>query len=80
MLWQWAQHNPQYTAKNLKTDCQSALMVGNQVEVRQYQGDDEMDTVVLRDIDDWIMRRIVSESSVTTSDRWVSSPTAYSSN
>lgn len=80
MLWQWAELNPHYTARNLQTDCRSAMTVGCDVEVRQYPDDDEMNTVVLRDIDDWIMRRIVSGSSVTTSDRWASSPTAYSSN
>jgi phospholipase/carboxylesterase len=80
MLWQWAEFNADYTAKNLQTDCRSAMAIGSQVEVRQYQGDDEMDTIVLRDIDDWIMRRIGSCSSVTTSDRWATSPTAYSNN
>ncbi len=80
MLWQWAESNAAYNAKNLQTDCRSAMAIGSQVEVRQYQGDDEMSTVVLRDIDNWIMRRIVSCSSVTTPDRWATSPTAYSSN
>ncbi len=80
MLWQWADFNADYSPQNLQTDCRSALTIGSQVEVRQYPGDDEMDTVVLRDIDDWIMRRIVSGSSVTTSDRWATSPTAYSNN
>jgi phospholipase/carboxylesterase len=80
MLWQWAEFNPDYSPQNLQTDCRSAMTIGCQVEVRQYQGDEEMDTVVLRDIDDWIMRRIVSGSSVTTSDRWATSPTAYSHN
>lgn len=80
MLWQWASGNPEYTPKTLQSDCRAAMAIDSQVEVRQYQGDDEMDTVVLRDIDDWIMRRIVSESSITTSDRWASSPTAYSNN
>ena len=80
MLWQWGGANESFTSENLKSDCQMAMTIGGQVEVRQYPGDDEMDTVVLKDIDDFIMRRIVSQSSAVDSDRWSSSPTAYSAN
>jgi phospholipase/carboxylesterase len=80
MLWQWGGANERFTSENLKSDCQMAMTIGGQVEVRQYPGDDEMDTVVLKDIDDFIMRRIVSQSSAVDSDRWSSSPTAYSAN
>lgn len=81
MLWQWAHANADYTEGNLKTDCQAVMAIGSPVEVRQYPTFDEMDTVVLRDVDDWIMRRIISTStSSADSDRWVTSPTAYSSN
>lgn len=81
MLWQWALSNSGYTAANFKSDCQSVITTGSQVEVRQYPGDDEMETVALRDIDDWIMRRLVSSSTKSAgADRWATSPTAYSSN
>lgn len=80
MLWQWGHENPDYTEENLKRDCRSLMSVGGQVEVRQYPGNDEMDTVILADVDQWIMRRIVSDSSVADSDRWATSPTLYSSN
>jgi phospholipase/carboxylesterase len=80
MLWQWGQGNADYTEENLKRDCRSSMIIGGQVEVRQYPGNDEMDTVTLRDVDEWIMRRIVSGSSVADSDRWATSPTLYSSN
>ncbi len=80
MLWQWGGSRSDFTAKDLTADCQLAMSIGGQVEVRQYPGDDEMNTVVLKDIDDFIMRRIVSESSTATSDRWSSSPTSYSAN
>jgi len=80
MLWQWGQSNADYTEPNLQSDCRSVMAMGGQVEVRQYAGDDEMDTVVLGDVDDWIMRRIVTNSSVADSDRWTTSPTLYSSN
>jgi phospholipase/carboxylesterase len=81
MLWQWSVNNPEYTDDNLKSDCRSVMMTRGQVEVRQYPSDDEMDTVVLRDLNEWIMRRIVSGScSGAHTDRWASSPTSYSSN
>jgi phospholipase/carboxylesterase len=81
MLWQWSERNADYTDSNFKSDCQGAMAAGCRVDVRQYPGHDEMDTVVLRDIDDWIMRQIVTSSTATAdSDRWNSSPTAYSSN
>ena len=80
MLWQWGLSNRQYAETNLTRDCRSVMTIGGQVEVRQYPGDDEMDTVVLRDIDEWIMRRIVSNSSIADSGRWSTSPTLYSNN
>jgi phospholipase/carboxylesterase len=80
MLWQWGGGRAEFTNELLKSDCSMAMSIGGQVEIRQYPGDDEMDTVVLKDIDDWIMRRIVSQSSTANSDRWASSPTAYSAN
>ena len=80
MLWQWGGARKDFTDDLLKSDCRMAMSIGGQVEVRQYPGDDEMDTVVLKDVDDWIMRRIISQSSTATTDRWASSPTAYSAN
>lgn len=80
MLWQWGSENTNYNDLNLKADCQLSMAIGSRVEVRQYPGDDEMDTVVLRDVDDWIMRQIVAESTIADSDRWATSPTLYSNN
>jgi pimeloyl-ACP methyl ester carboxylesterase len=80
MLWQWAGQRPEFTAENLKADCRLAMTIGGQVEVRQYPGDDEMDTVVLKDFNDFIMRLLFDHSSSTASDRWASSPTSYSIN
>ncbi len=80
MLWQWGVANSQFSDAELNSDCRSLLSLGGQVEVRKYPGDDEMDTVVLRDVDDWIMRRVISNTSVTDSDQWATSPTSYSSN
>ncbi len=80
MLWQWGGAREEFTTESLNSDCRMAMAIGGQVEVRQYPGDDEMDTVVLKDIDDWIMRQIVSGSSTAASSRWASSPIAYSAN
>lgn len=82
MLWQWGAENHQFTAEGLKADCQAAMAIGAQVEIRQYPGDDEMDTVVLGDLDRWVMRCVISGENVcdSDSDRWASSPTVYSNN
>ena len=63
MLWQWAQGNDEYTQDQLNRDCQMAMSIGSQVEVRQYPGDDEMDTVVLSDLNDWVMRTVIPGAS-----------------
>lgn len=80
MLWQWAAGRSDYTAAAVRRDCRLALDAHAQVELRQYPGDDEMDTVVLRDLDEWLMRRIVSAGGAAAVDRWASTPTAYSAN
>lgn len=80
MLWQWGRLNPNFPDDGLKSDFQSVMTVGGQVEVRQYPDEDEMDSVVLSDLNNWIMRRIVSQSTVADSERWSTSPTAYSNN
>ena len=80
MLWQWGRDNEQYTTENVNADCRLTMSIAAKVEIRQYPDDNEMNTVALGDIDDWIMRRIVAESSISDSDRWSSTPVAYSSN
>ncbi len=60
LLWQWGSGNPNYTQVGLTEDCQMAMRVGGKVEIRQYPGDDEMDTVVLSDLNQWIMRTVVA--------------------
>jgi hypothetical protein len=56
------------------------LSIGGELEIRQYPGDDEMTTVALRDIDQWIMRRIVAGTSIRDAEPWASEPIAYSRN
>ena len=65
MLWQWACENDRYTQQQLSQDCKMAMSIGSPVEVRQYPGRDEMDTVVLSDLNDWVMQTVVSGSCQT---------------
>jgi len=80
MLWQWAAGRSDYTAETVRDDCRLALDASAQVELRQYPGDDEMDTVVLRDLNEWMMRRIVSDDCSAATERWATGPTTYSAN
>lgn len=80
MLWQWGERNPQYTEDNVKSDCRLTMSIGADVELRQYPDDDEMNTAVLSDIDEWIMRRIVAGSSISDSQQWETTPVSYSRN
>lgn len=79
MLWQWAKGNPDYTSESLNRDCQTAMTIGSRVEIRQYPGDDEMDTVVLSDLNRWAMNLILS-SGQTSNDSDRSHPVGYSAN
>ncbi len=80
MLWSWGTDNPRFRHDALNEDLRQAMMIKARVEVRQYPADDEMDTVVLRDVNEWIMRHVVSNQSSVAAERWASSPTAYSAN
>ena len=79
MLWQWAKGNVDYTQEQLSQDCQMAMSIGSQVEIRQYPGDDEMDTVVLSDLNDWVMRTVIPGNRNVTHDS-NTSPRLYSVN
>lgn len=60
MFWQWAADNPEYDTDRLKQDLKLAMMIRAKVEVRQYPTDDEMDTVALSHLNDWLMDTVVS--------------------
>ncbi|WP_345327032.1 alpha/beta hydrolase [Novipirellula rosea] len=81
MLWQWATENSLFDSSELDEDMRRAMMIRAQLEIRQYCDDDEMNTVALADINQWIMDKVVSGTSgSSSSDRWASSPTQFSSN
>ena len=65
---------------NIREDCQLAMSISADVEIRQYVDDDEMNTVALRDTNDWIMRKLIPDSSISDSEQWSSKPVAYSKN
>lgn len=80
MLWQWSSKNSLYNETNIREDCQLAMSISADVEIRQYADDDEMNTVALRDTNDWIMRKLIPDSSISDSEQWSSKPIAYSQN
>lgn len=80
MLWQWSSQNPLYNQENIGSDCKLAMSISADVEIRQYVNEDEMNTVTLKDANDWIMRKIISGSAITDSDQWSSNVVEYSDN
>ncbi|EMI19130.1 phospholipase/Carboxylesterase [Rhodopirellula maiorica SM1] len=81
MLWQWATESSMFDSCELDEDMRRAMMIRAQLEIRQYCDDDEMNTVALADVDQWIMDKVVASASNSgSSDRWASSPTRFSSN
>jgi phospholipase/carboxylesterase len=80
LLWQWSANNPLYNEENLRADCQLAMSISADVEIRQYANDDEMNTVTLKDANDWVMRKIIANSCITDSDQWATKAIEYSDN
>ncbi|WP_442507222.1 alpha/beta hydrolase [Novipirellula sp. SH528] len=80
MLWQWATENAMFDSSHLDEDMRRAMMIRAQLEVRQYRDDDEMNTVALADVNQWIMGNVVAGASGTSKDCWATSPTQFSSN
>jgi phospholipase/carboxylesterase len=78
MLWQWGMSNPQFGDDQMRSDLKSAMMISARVEVRQYPTEDEMDTVVLSQLNQWLMNTVVSGTVGTKS--WESRRVEYSSN
>ncbi|MFG0263264.1 MAG: alpha/beta hydrolase [Novipirellula sp. JB048] len=80
MLWQWATEKSSFDGRELDRDMRRAMIIRAQLEIRQYRDDDEMNTVALADIDDWIMNHVVSASVGRSQESWATSPTQFSSN
>ena len=80
MLWQWSSRNPLYNDQQIREDCQLAMSISADLEIRQYADEDEMNTVTLKDANDWIMRKVISGSSISDTNQWSSKSVAYSAN
>ena len=80
MLWQWSLESNAYSEPRLVNEIQSAMEIGARLEVRQYRNDDEMNTAVLSDLNQWIMNHVVSGAPVGKMGQWDSSPVSFSEN
>lgn len=79
MLWQFAGQSSTFCYDRLVADIRLARLLRASVEIRHYQGDDEMNTATLADVNDWLMRRVVS-AIPAESDQWASNETQFSPN
>lgn len=82
MLWQWAQDSEGFDSDRLKQDISVAMSVRAEVEIRQYCDDNEMNTLVLSDVNHWIMNRIVAGNpqSADAGRGWETHETSFSGN
>ncbi|MFG0290241.1 MAG: alpha/beta hydrolase [Rhodopirellula sp. JB044] len=60
MLWQQAINGYDDDPDMLQRDITAAQCIRAQVEIRQYRGDDVMNTVALKDIDRWCFDKIIA--------------------
>ncbi|TWT67468.1 alpha/beta hydrolase [Allorhodopirellula solitaria] len=60
MLWLQAANGVDDEPQTLARDISMAQMIRAQVEIRQYQDDDVMNTTALKDIDRWCFDKIIS--------------------
>ena len=79
MLWQVATASSWFDRQALQSDIRAAMLLRAKVEIRQYSGDDEMNTAILSDFNHWIMNRIVA-GNPPTAEQWQSNPVCFSSN
>ncbi|TWU37056.1 alpha/beta hydrolase [Novipirellula artificiosorum] len=80
MLWQWANEGPNFCRTKLDRDLRTAMMIRAKLEVRQYAGDDEMTTIALADLNEWIMSSMIPNEQNQSNQSWATSPTQFSHN
>ncbi|MEL6107956.1 MAG: alpha/beta hydrolase-fold protein [Planctomycetota bacterium] len=80
MLWQWSLESDSYNESRLVSEIKSAMDLQARLEIRQYRNDDEMNTAVLSDLNQWIMNHVVSGAPVGKLGSWDSSPVSFSEN
>lgn len=79
MLWQWATRGAEFDRERLRGDIRAAMLMQAKLEIRQYDDDDEMNTVTLADINRWIIGRVVGGRESTDSSH-STIPTQFSNN
>ncbi|TWU01940.1 alpha/beta hydrolase [Neorhodopirellula pilleata] len=67
MLWQQAMDGVDDDSAQLRRDITTAQWLQAQVEIRQYPGNDVVNTAALKDIDRWCFDKIVTPSPATDS-------------
>lgn len=80
MLWQWARQGERFEASQLEDDIRMAMLIRARVDIRQYEDDDEMNTVTLSDLNEWTMHRIVGGNLTDEPSCWESSEASFSNN
>lgn len=80
MLWQWSLESDHYDETRIAQQIQVAQSLRTRLEIRQYRNDDEINTAVLSDLNQWVMQHVVCGSPVGKLDRWDSHPTSFSDN
>lgn len=68
ILWQRAMLETGFDQPSILSDVQRVQSLGLPMEVRQYQDDDEMNTVALDDVNQWIMRHVVAGESIVSAE------------
>ncbi|QDT12976.1 alpha/beta hydrolase [Planctomycetes bacterium K23_9] len=80
MLWQWAIEADLYSEDALQNDISQAQLIHAKVDVRQYKDNDEMNTVALSDVNQWIMNRIVAGQPLSADESCETSEVGFSDN
>lgn len=68
ILWQRAMLDAGFDQQLILSDVQRVQSLGLPMELRQYQDDDEMSTVALNDVNQWIMRHVVAGEGIVSAD------------
>ncbi|MCO8124427.1 dienelactone hydrolase family protein [Stieleria sp. TO1_6] len=80
MLWQRSIENQDFSSERFLGEIQAAISIKAQLEIRQYRNSDEMNSVVLADLDRWVMDHVVNGAPVVKMNPWDTSPTSFSDN
>lgn len=80
MLWQRSLESGRFDEESLADEIRGAASIKAQLEIRQYRNGDEMNSVVLSDMDRWIMNHVVAGAPFAKIHQWDTSPISFSDN